>query len=396
MRVALAGLLGCAAGAPGRDIPVYREYTLPVLFYDERGEVTAFNAAGPDLAALQSVRDMKAREGLIGKEILLDLTFKSGASVFGGQAPPTGKMAPRVDGGADRRQENDSGRNWLAASLSLPGLGQAPTNAAESVMSSGAKESSWGWLADDVASQPGEAARRDELRAEEEFNPAAAQEAAIMEGNNPFGTDRAAANAAKETEKVEQEPSTSAAFPEGVDTGQKPSDQATERSEASTRDMEGGGRMASSTIKDSRVSPFVAEMSQTHQMISELSVGSRPDFSASFRTTAIGAPAGSGSGAEREISGRSGPDFPSSAGGATDWGTLGSHQGFSSSSMGAAAPAVPSWGGGWSAQNAEGGGGISSRFESPSDPTPAPVVPVPPSGSSRPGTSSGGYKPAWF
>lgn len=398
-RVALACLLGCAAGTPGRDIPVYREYTQPVLFYDEQGAVTVFNAAGPDLVALQSVRDVKAREGLIGKETLLDLTFESGASVFGDQTLQTGKMAPLVSGGGNHRgQKDDSGRNWLAKSLSLPGLGQTPTNAAESAISAGGKESSWGWLADEVVGQPGEESPQpEELQADEEFNnPVAEQEAAITDGNHPFRTDTPAAKAEKEKEKTESEPSTAATFPADAADGQKPSDLATEQNEASARDLEGGDRLASPTMKDYRATPRVAEMSQTHQMITEMSAGTRPDLSSSFRAVEIGASADSGRRAERELSGSSSPDFKSRPYSSTDWGATGSRQDFGLIPIGGASPAVSSWQGGWSAQNAGGVGSVLSRYENPSVPAPVPVVPVPPSGGSRTAPSSGGYKPAWF
>ena len=38
MRAALACLLGAAGSAPGREIPVYREYTVPISFAAAPGE----------------------------------------------------------------------------------------------------------------------------------------------------------------------------------------------------------------------------------------------------------------------------------------------------------------------------------------------------------------------
>ena len=56
MRAALAGWIACAGGAaPGRDIPVYREYTLPISFYDEQGERAVSAALAPDRVENQSV-----------------------------------------------------------------------------------------------------------------------------------------------------------------------------------------------------------------------------------------------------------------------------------------------------------------------------------------------------
>ena len=116
MRVALLGLLGCAASVPGREIPVHREYTRPIAFYGEQGERAALDEAAPDLAALQLVLDARAQEGLMGKETLLDLTFGSRGSVFAKQAPLAGSVSPGADGGeaGTRRPKQDgSERYWL-------------------------------------------------------------------------------------------------------------------------------------------------------------------------------------------------------------------------------------------------------------------------------------------
>ena len=93
MRAALACLLGAAGSAPGREVPVYREYTVPISFADEPAERTVADAGAPDLAELRSIREIQAREALMGKETLLGLNFSGGSSVFARQEPVSGKMA---------------------------------------------------------------------------------------------------------------------------------------------------------------------------------------------------------------------------------------------------------------------------------------------------------------
>ena len=90
MRMALAFLLGCAVRAPGRAVPVYREYSVPIAFYDERGEQAPLAAVAPDLAAFRSLRDGRSQEALLGKETLLPMSFQRGSSVFGTPAPLPG------------------------------------------------------------------------------------------------------------------------------------------------------------------------------------------------------------------------------------------------------------------------------------------------------------------
>ena len=159
MRAALAGLLGCVLGAPGREIPVYREYTQPISFYGEDGEREEFHAAGLDQSMLRSLKDAQAREGMMGRETLLEMTMVSGDPVFGKSAAPAGMGMPIASGAGEggRRKKDGDGQNWLAKSLVLPSLGQTPTNAAMTAMSAGGKESSWGWLAGEVAAQGGQA-----------------------------------------------------------------------------------------------------------------------------------------------------------------------------------------------------------------------------------------------
>jgi hypothetical protein len=390
MRATLACLLGCAAGAPGRDILVYREYTQPISFYDDRGELTAFDGVAPDLLALQSIRDTKAQEGLMGKEAVLELTFGPGGSVFDMQAPISGKASPTAGAGQDgRRKKDDSDRNWLAKSLALPSLGQTSSNAAESAMSAGAGESSWGWLADEVTAQKDDdgAPLPENISPEGKFNPLAAQEAALAGGVNPA----AQARAISKTEAEEKEKSDDAAsLREPIDAGQKPSDRAVERSDTSARDLSGGDGVAAPTMQSYRAPSAVADMSQTRQMLSEFSAVARPDFAA-MRQSLV---------ADSMSAKPSMSDVSSGAGSSPGWGGMGSR-----SSAGTILPSGDSqgnsawqgargWQGGWNAQNA--GGSLPTRFDNLSDPAPAAASPAATGANSRPGASSGGYKPGWF
>ncbi len=377
MRAAWIGLLGWAMCAPGREIPVYREYTLPISFYDEEGMPTA----APDREAVQSLRDSKAQEALMGKEAVLTLTLTGGSSVFGTPAPVTGKMTPMTAGGEDnrRRQKGESGRNWLAKSLSLPSLGQTSSNAAASAISAGSSESSWGWLADEVA-------EGGDRLLEEEIDPLAAQEAMISGGVSPYETARAA-------DRPEGDPVRSSAMPSDRDgREQKSSDSLLARNDSAARDLVGEDR-AVAAGKSYRTAPAMAEMSQTRQMISEWSAGARPDLS-SWKEALGGASAESG-GAMAVPGGSSGLDLSSLAGKTSDRGMLGNRSSGDWGSM--AAPAVSSWQGNWNASAAANGeGGLSSRFAAPSDPVPLPVVPASSREGGRPPFSSGGYKPAWY
>lgn len=391
MRAALAGLLGCAVGAPGREIPVYREYTQPIAFYDAAGTPLEFHAAGPDVAMSQSMRDAKAQEAMMGKETLLDLTFESGKSILSAQPSPIRGVAPdgrnREDG---RPQKNgNANRDWLVKSLALPSLGQTPTNTAASVMSGeGTEPSGWGWLASEVTGQAsgGEGLPKDALP-EEAYDPLAASESTLAREANPYAAGRAGEKASAEAKTKE-----AGSFPEMSVGGQKPSDRAAERSALSGLDLQGGDRQPAPTMTDYSASPAKAELSQTRQWLTELSSSSRPDF------TSLRESLGSSTANEAGGTGRAGAipaslPMPSAAGWtgnsgaesrpAAGWGSI------EASSVAAA----PAWRGGWSAQET-GGGGL-SRLGGLSDPVPT-TLPEQKLESNRSGTSSGGYKPAWF
>jgi hypothetical protein len=392
---ALACLFGCVACAAGGDIPVYREYSQPILLYDEGGEQVDSSAAAPDQVALRLMRDAQAQEAMMGKETLFDLGFKDRASVLSGQMPPRAMAAPMTGGQENRRRQDESGRNWLAKSLSLPSLGQTTTNAAASAMSAGAQESDWGWLADAVAEgQPGDPATSPEdPQFEDEYNPMGPKNAGRPDGANAYQGDRAAQS---EKEKTEKEQATSAAFPERDNQGQKPSDRATERGNASARDLQRGDGVASTTMQSHRTDSPVAEMSQTRQMIADLSAGAQPDF-ASMRESLLSSPSSlesaPQSGTEQSQIQRPGMEFPSRSVGTTSWGGFGNSQASGPVPAEISSPGS-SWKGGWSAQNAD--GSLLSRFGAYSNPMPVSVAPPATRGDLRPGTPSGGYKPGWY
>ena len=189
-----------AAGAAG-GLPVHRDLVVPIAYYDEEGRRSDF-AGAPDLAARQGMMDAKAREGLLGKETLVDLTFQHGGGVFGSQrGAGAGGGYVADDSGGQARGKGESDKNWLVQSLKLPGLGQATSNAAMGAMAAPEAKSGWGWLADEVATKTGEA--EPALPGEIE-DPASGMDPAAP-GRNPFqegmamrGAEQGAKGAARE------------------------------------------------------------------------------------------------------------------------------------------------------------------------------------------------------
>ena len=379
MRWALAGWLGAAAGAAGRDIPVYREYSRPIAFYDETGQRAEADMAAPDRTAKRSLRDAKAQEGLMGKETLLEVTFGHGASVFGREAALPGKRVPVDDGGEEssrRQKKQETSRNWLAQSLALPGLGQSTRNAAMSAMSAAGEESSWGWLADEVANPQVDGPENVSLEGGEE-NPLSDEiDPARTGSSNPFA-------ASKPPEPKDQKEVAAAApgtDPRGP--GEAESDWA--------KATDG----ATPTARPAPM-PFAAEMSRTREMLAEMTASVRPDTS-SFRM-----------GPESPAIGAAGKTAPSQqslfASDAPRWGGLapavGGAAGRSAFGVGPTETSTAgggAWKGSWSAQDGgidgSGGGGL-SRYQNLADPTPAAATPT--RGSFKSGTS-GGYQPAWY
>jgi len=388
MRVAWVSLLGCAGSAWGREIPVYREYTHPVQFYDERGAILPADALGPDQQALRSLKESRAQDSLLGKELLLNLGLESGDSVFSPAGSRAARPASGFRGGEEprRRQKKSSGKNWLAESISLPSLGQTQSNAAAATISAGAPESSWGWLAAEVAGQPeGAPALPEEILSEGEYNPLVAQEAVLSESEqmNPYSSASAASLKKEES---------NAFAPAGEFSIAEASAQAPEGAEAPPREWAGRKPDASSAMKGYAAPSGVGEMSQTRAMISEWTVGARPDFSVSVMT---GSRDLSSLGNRANPSGFSRPttDFSYRA---TERGTRVGWGGGSSMGSGMRSPSFgsSSWKGGWSANQAE--TRASSRFQTLATPMPATVIPASTYKPPKPIGSSGGSKPAWY
>lgn len=189
-RLAVAGVLGGAAGAPGREIPVFREYSRPIVFYDEAGE----RIAAPDISSRQALRDAKVQEMYLGRETLLEIALAPGASIWAKSASGPGLGRPPSAGGnEERRRKTNPDRNWLAGSLALPGLGQSSSNAAASAMGLEAAASRWGWLADEVAARDGDAsAQPDEISPEKDEELPGSVPERLLRGEETTGTARAA------------------------------------------------------------------------------------------------------------------------------------------------------------------------------------------------------------
>lgn len=342
MRAALAAMLGCAGGAPGRDIPVYREYTQPIRFYDEQGALLEFGGAAPDLAALRELRESQAQETMMGKETIVELAYGHGASLFAPPAPIPGKLTPLADIGEDTgRRQKESGQNWLAKSLSLPSLGQTPDSAAETAMATGAKESGWGWLAGEMK------------------GPAA-------DGESPLPED---------AEKLEAEPESAESNP------------------ASREDSKDANSLLPEGMHSYRGDSPMAEMSQTRKALAEFVAGTRPDY-ASLPATFSAATAGESIGMNRMPANRLSLDATSNSGPAATGGLWEDRSDRGAASLDLAAPKSQTWQGGWSAQSSA--GSVLSRIETTPEPSTVVEDPITTYMNSRPSTTSGGYKPAWF
>ena len=351
IRAAAAVLLGCAGGAPGRDIPVYREYTQPIRFYDDEGELLAFSGAAPDLAARQAMHDAQAQAVMMGQETVLEMAFGTGASMLARPVPIVGKQSPMTDEGGDlRRRKEEANQNWLAKSLSLPSLGQKPDSAAETAMAAGAKDSGWGWLAGEIAGPAGDAARKPEPESPEAPDADPAPEREDSPG-------------LKEEEAGLAPP----------DTRQNPT----------------------LAPPDLRNATAVADMSQTRQALSDLAAGMRPEYAALPASVATAA-GGAADDDTRFAINRLNIADPTNAGLASVWGNRDdlTRSGTFSQETFARGGSRATWQGGWSAQSSA--GSVLSRIEAPPEPVPVAADPVTTYLETRPRTTSGGYKPAWY
>ena len=355
-----------------------REYTREIAFYDEEGRLAGFGSDAPDLLARRALRDAKAQEGLMGKETLLDVSFGPGVSFFDSGKPVSGKLTPSASGGESRGRKDDSSRNWLVKSLTLPSLGQAPTNAAASAIPADASPSGWGWLADELSGMPATAARGTSI----EPIPSVDEMAMGLPTDLPAGLDGKPADGDDESATGEKSPSGPAAE---------------ERMAAGGWNTPGGGFPAAS----SRPSPAIAEMGQTRKIIDEIASAAKPDLSAWRGSLEAGAPVSEDAPKEPTV----GSLVPSFTGGAASWNSAGTvPSAFGGNGLGisrplsapSVAPGSRSWQGGWKAQEAV-SAGSSSRFGTSTESMAAPAMPpLVRDAPSRNPSSSGAYKPGWY
>lgn len=393
MSGALACLLGLAAGAAGRDVPVYREYSQPIRFYAEDESFrAAIPPATPDLQAVQAMRDAKARETMMGKETLLELAFPRGVSPFEESSRKPVAAVPMDGAGQEVRRNSDGkGKNWLVQSLALPALGQKSDNAAVASMSAGTKDSQWGWLADDVADKAKrQSAGGSEDLPGEDYDSVFPQDATLNDGAAPFDAERTDAVKSEETERRSGFPKAPMAADANTD---RQSLDRTAGGNAMFRDLPTSQPDASAaTAKRFQTAFPGTEMSHTREMLSDLAPTPPPDFSA-LRESLTAPPA---------------PSAPSSGGDSmrswtenakTDWSASygqGNFGGRSSSDFGSTGPDSPQatmWQGRWGAKNAS--YGLSTNYERHSVPVVPTPIPSPKVNTSFPTPSSGGYKPVW-
>ena len=386
MRAVAAGLLGCAAGAAGQEIPVHREYTRPIVFTDDQGGTWMFAADAAGLDAQRALKNAQAQAALLGKETLFDITFgKSGAALLApARAAPVSLPGPAE---RPRREDGDADRNWLSQSLALPGLGQTSTNAAAAAISAGDDESDWGWLADAVSGRGPDVNRgADELLKEEDQD--LSESAAALQDMAKTFSGRDGESTRPEREPVSAEPLTAAAFPDPANQTPATTPEAAAWGGGPAAGRAWGGRRESepATVQDGWSVPAAASMDQTRKVLDELSAGFRPDFAA-MRNSLLGggsAPAWGGN-----------PVQPAAATAGTGLAWPG---GASSARLGPdMAPAgrnSSAWQGGWTGQNA--GMGLSGGFGGAAVPVTPPAVSSDRRGSPRPDISSGGTKPGWY
>ena len=385
MGAVLACGLGVLPGARARDIPVYREYTQEIVFYDEEGNLAGYGAAAPDVLALRALRDAKAQEGMMGKETLLEVSFGSGASFFDSGMPVAGKLSPPPgDGGDGRKQKNEPGRNWLVNSISLPSLGQTPDSAAVSAISADSSPSGWGWLADELSGSPADS-KGGRFETGQQGDDLSLRSSMDV----PPGFGEKSLDAGGESAQAERN---------------QPNPTAGDRVDANTWNAPGGDRAAT---PDRTAPGAVAEMGQTRRTIGGYSAAAKPDFSALRESFGTGASyAGAAATESKPVLGLPTDwNAASRAGSAFSWNAGGSSLSPLGGSgiarpepvgMSAGASGPRSWQGAWKAQRGL-SEGIPSRFGVPADSVPAPVVPsasrdVP----ARSLPSSGGYKPGWY
>ena len=383
--VILTAALGCGLGwtpgARGGAVPVYREYTREIAFYDSEGHLAGYGGTAPDMLALRELRDAKAQEGMLGKETLLEVSFGHGTTLIRRETPVAGKHTPPAREGGERRRgkKEDPDRNWLAKSLTLPSLGQTSSNAATTAIGGEEEpESGWGWLADELAAAPAADAQAllETALPEEEVQMLSSPEARLgLPGPVPSGKGDAAAG----------------------EKGGAPAPG--ERADAALWSTPGDAREG----PDRPAPPAVGEMSQTRKLIADISAEARKDLSPWRDPGGAEAPSASLGWTEARPSARLPGGWSSAprADVAAAWG----------GGRGAAAPAVsfggvgrnaaalpaPAVAGGWQGTWKSQSGfapGVPIRFGLPAETAPAPAAAA--RETVRPQPSSGGYKPAWY
>ena len=260
-------------------------------------------------------------------------------------------------------------------------------------MSSGAGDSNWGWLADEVASQDstGDAGTENGLPGDD-LLPLTPQEMALA-GMDPVKESLRANSKPKEESKEKGEPSS---FPDRAEAGPKTPDWDNERSANTDPYVPAGIREPSAAMKSYRTSSPVAEMSQTRKMIDEMSAGSRAGIASlqdSIRdlraTDFLGRPE------QKAALAGAAPVSPSRSVEGGDWKVAGSRPAVGGVWSGAgAAGSASSWQGGWNSQAGEKSSW--SKLGTLPDPAPAVAAPVSSRATPLPGISSGGYKPGWY
>jgi hypothetical protein len=387
--LAVVGGWACVPGTAGREVPIHRDYSQPIQFYDESGAAHMLGEVALDVSAQKQARDRRDQEAWMGQETILEVTFGEGTSVFGRRNTPVGGPVPGTGGDGGRSKATED-RNWLAGSLPLPTLGQTATNAAEGVLLN-TTASSWGWLAADVAaaSLPVEGAQEEEMAAvlrEVELLQSVASlsgdGSGMVSRSGPtasggvMGPAAAGGGGQPTASRMEPAPETGAARPLLSGAIQRPANR-------------------SAPLPTSAFP--MAEMSQTAKLISDMSSAVRPDLGA-WRESLPSAPSRpSGAGLtvrpEPEASStRTAPvsfAAPVSAG----WGGMNSRET-------RAIPVNSSWHGGWNAQQGSGRvsmpafGASSPRLGYGDEATPV-VPPAVTRESLQMPFSSGGDQPAW-
>lgn len=388
----LAGVLGALA-AQARDIPVHREYTKPITFYDEAGLVARFADVAPDLAAQQSLRDAQAQELLLGREPVLAVAFSEAGLISRRPDHIPGKLSPPTDTQERRTgQRKQAERNWLAGSLSLNNLGQNSSNVATEVFTRDSDSAGWGWLANNVAragsQQEADAAAKltaDILRAEESAAVAGPSATMLPGAANPFWRDDSAAANTPSPDAATSDAARGAA----PRPGNLPTPDMAARPELLAKPDAARGTSSTLAGEPRGFAPATAmpDMGQTRQLLDSFKTESRPDFAALRESLTRGSPPAAPAQAMApadpisikwgEAAGRPAPDR-----GGWSWGQTGTP----------GAPGgleKPKWGGDWGRPTT----GANSWLQHTEQPA---VQPVTYPGMTKQKPSSGGLKPGWY